>query len=106
MEGQLIVNRRQERLVEMSGHLTQDVKFGGGILGHLDQGGTFDVRQEEVVPNRWEITRLKINMRGKALIFKTISVQQNELRDHFQQVSDTLTLSQAADSLSKQVAIR
>jgi hypothetical protein len=45
-------------------------------------------------------------MKGKALFFKTISVQQNELRDHFERVSDTLTLSQAADSLLKQVAIR
>jgi hypothetical protein len=90
----------------MKGRLMKDVKFGGGILGHLEQGGTFDVRQEEVAPNHWEITELKVNMKGKALFFKTISVQQNELRDHFERVSDTLTLSQAADSLLKQVAIR
>jgi hypothetical protein len=106
MEGELIVNGRQKRLIEMKGRLMKDVKFGGGILGHLDQGGTFDVRQEEVAPNHWEITLLNVNMKGKALFFKTISVQQDESRNHFQQVSDTLTLSQAADSLLKQVAIR
>jgi hypothetical protein len=106
MEGELTVNRKEKRLIEMKGRLMKDVKFGGGILGHLEQGGTFDVRQEEVAPNHWEITQLKVNMKGKALFFKTISVQQNELRDHFERVSDTLTLSQAADSLLKQVAIR
>ena len=32
------------------GHLTQAVKFGFGLLGHLDKGGHFEVKQAEVVP--------------------------------------------------------
>ncbi len=48
MEGVLRVNGRQKRLVEISGHLTRPVKFGGGLLGHLDAGGHFYVKQEEV----------------------------------------------------------
>jgi hypothetical protein len=71
----------------------------------LDPGGTFDVRQEEVAPNHWEITFLKVNMKGKALFFKTINVQQNEMRSHFHQVPETLTLMQAMDLLQKQEAV-
>ena len=48
MEGVLWVNGRQKRLVEISGHLARPVKFGGGLLGHLDAGGHFYVKQEEV----------------------------------------------------------
>jgi hypothetical protein len=102
MEGQLIVDRRQKRIVEFGGHLTHEVRFG--ILDHLDQGGTFDVHQEEVAPTHWKITLLKINMRGKALFFKTISVQQDESDSRFRQVSGTLTLAQAVDLLRKQGA--
>jgi hypothetical protein len=36
------------RLEEISGRLSQEVKFGEGILGHLDRGGDFDVKQAEV----------------------------------------------------------
>jgi hypothetical protein len=104
MEGKLTLNRKENRLAEMDGRLMHDVKFGGGILGHLDQGGTFDVRQERVGADYWEITRLKVNMKGKALFFKTISVEEDESRSHFQQIPDTLTLAQAGDLLLKEAA--
>jgi hypothetical protein len=103
MEGELVVDTKQQRIVEFSGHLIHAVDFGGGLLGHLNQGGTFDVRQEEVAPNHWELVLLKINMNGKALFFKTISVQQDEKHSGFHRVPDTLTLAQGEDLLRKQV---
>jgi hypothetical protein len=106
MEGELVLDTKQQRIVEFSGHLIHSVDFGGGLLGHLDQGGTFDVRQEEVAPGHWEISLLKINMKGKALFFKTISVQQDEKYSDFHRVPDTLTLAQAEDLLRKQVAAK
>lgn len=36
----------------LNGHLMEDVKFGGGLLGHLDKGGKFEVRQTEVAPGQ------------------------------------------------------
>ena len=102
MEGTLTVNSKQQRLVEISGKLMHEVKFFGGMLGHFDQGGTFDVRQVEVGANHWEIERLIVDMKGKALFFKTIGVQQDETHSHFQQLPDNITLSEAADMLVKQ----
>jgi hypothetical protein len=43
-------------------------------------------------------------MKGRALFFKTISVQQDEKRSEFQRVSDTLSLTEGEDLLRKQVA--
>ena len=74
-------------LAELSGHLIQAVKFGGGLLGHLDKGGQFNVKQEQVSPGFWELTVLNIQMKGKALFFKTIAVQQKMLRSSFRRVS-------------------
>jgi hypothetical protein len=36
----------------------EEVKFGGGLLGHLDKGGTFDAKQEPITKGYWEMTGL------------------------------------------------
>ena len=106
MAGRIWINTRENRLVEIEGHLTRGVKFGGGLLGHLDKGGEFHVKQSEVSPGYWEITLLHVNMHGKALFFKTIAVQENEIRTNFQRVPDNLTLSEAAEQLQKQSTVK
>lgn len=103
MEGVLWVNGKQKRLVEISGHLTHPVKFGGGLLGHLDAGGRFHVKQEEVEPGYWELAVLDVDMKGKALFFKTIGVQEDMKRSLFRRVRDDLTAAQGASLLNQQV---
>jgi hypothetical protein len=105
MEGEMWVDCKQERLAAFNGHLTQDVKFGLGLLGHLDKGGHFEVRQAEVVPGHWDMTTMSVEMSGKALLFKNIGVQKMEKRWRFQQVSDDLTLTQAADILNRHIVV-
>jgi hypothetical protein len=105
MEGELWVDCKQERLAAFNGHLTQDVKFGLGLLGHLDKGGHFEVRQGEVVPGHWDMTTMSVVISGKALLFKNIGVQKMEKRWGFQQVSDDLTLTQAADILNRHIVV-
>jgi hypothetical protein len=102
MDGYVIVNTKEYRLVEIAGTLTHGVQFFGGLLGHLDPGGTFDVRMTEVAPGIWNIARMKVNMRGKVLFFKTIGDQEDETRSDFRQVPDGTTLSQAEQMLLKQ----
>lgn len=102
MDGFVIVNAKEQRLVEISGRLTHRVEFGGGLLGHLDAGGTFDVQREEVVPGHWAITRLKVNMNGRILFFKTISEQQDETDSNFQRIPDSTTLAEARLMAQKQ----
>jgi len=99
MEGSIWIDTRENRLAEIQGHLIESIKFGGGLLGHLDKGGQFHVKQSEVAPGHWEITVMQVDMRGKALFFKTIGVQQDEARSDFRHVPEGLTLSQAAEEL-------
>src|ERR1700730_844054 len=105
LDGEMWVDRKQERLAAFNGHLTQDVKFGLGLLGHLDKGGHFEVRQAEVVPGHWDMTTMSVEMTGKALLFKSIGVQKKENRRDFHQVSDDLTLTQAADILNGHIVV-
>jgi len=104
MDGSLWVDEKQNRLAEMSGHLTNGVKFLGGLLGHLDKGGRFEVKQEPVAPGYWELTVLDVQMTGRALFFKTIGEQQQFSRSEFKRVPDDLTLAQADQMLKKEVA--
>jgi hypothetical protein len=99
MAGKMWVSGKENRLAEIDGHLIKRVEFGGGLLGHLQKGGEFHVTQSEVQPGHWEITALHIHMRGKALFFKSIGVQEDETRSDFHRVPDDLTLGQAAEKL-------
>jgi len=105
MQGEMTVETKQERLAEINGHLMEDVKFGGGLLGHLDKGGMFEVRQTEVAPGHWEVTILGVDMKGKALLFKTIGVQEAEKHSDFHLMLDDLTLAEAADILNRQIVV-
>jgi len=99
------VDTKQERLAEINGHLMEDVKFGGGLLGHLNKGGQFRVRQAEVAPGHWEMTALSVDIKGKALLFKTIGAQETENHSDFHRVSDDLTLAEALGILNTQIVV-
>ena len=105
MQGEMTVDTKQERLAAMNGHLMEDVKFGGGLLGHLDKGGKFEVRQAEVEPGQWEMTVLGVDMKGKALLFKTVGMQETENHSDFHRVPDGLTLAEATDMLNRQTVL-
>ena len=105
MEGEMWVDCKQERLAAFSGHLTRDVKFGLGLLGHLDKGGHFEVRQAEVVPGHWDLTNMTVEITGKALLFATIGMRKKETHADFYQVSDDLTLAEAADMLNRKLVV-
>lgn len=105
MAGEIWVDARHQRLVSMNGRLMNDVKFGGGLLGRLEKGGEFSVKRTEISPGNWEVVEIVVNMRGRALLFKTISVQQKELHSSFQPVPDDLSLSGAAGLLLKETLL-
>ena len=51
------------------------------------------------------MTFLCVDMKGKALFFKTISVQETENHSEFQRVADELTLADAAGILNRQIVV-
>jgi hypothetical protein len=105
MAGEMWVDGRQQRLISISGRLMNEVKFGGGLLGHLAKGGEFTVKRAEIAPGDWELTELTVNMQGKALLFKSIAVQQKEVHSNFERMPDDLTLADAANVLLKQTLV-
>ncbi len=105
MEGEILVQAKEQRLAAISGRLVEEVKFGGGLLGHLEKGGTFSVRRAALGPAQWMLVAMDVNMKGKALFFKNIAVQQKEYRRNFRKLPDDLTLADAAQILTNHVTL-
>src|ERR1700730_7592060 len=101
LAGMMWVDPQQKQLARSDGELTSEVKFAGGLLGHLDQGGVFSVRFRQVDSGQWLMAALQVNMSGKALLFKTISVQEEREFEDYRRVPSNLTLGQAEEFLEK-----
>ncbi len=101
MKGTLWIDRSEVRLARIEGQLFEDVNFGWGLLGHLDKGGTFKVHLKEVGPGHWETVLVDLNLRGRAVVFKTINVKQKQTFSDFHRMPDDLTLGKALEILQK-----
>jgi hypothetical protein len=97
MAGELVVDKGQNRIATISGRLTEDVTIGWGLLGRLHEGGTFRVERRQVAPELWQITETHVHIEGKALFFKNIGEQQDEVQTEFTQVPNGTTLEQAVE---------
>jgi hypothetical protein len=106
LEGSLLVDDEQKRLAEINGQLTSEVRFGWGLFGHLDKGGTFLVKQEDLGSGHWELTMMDVEMNGKALFFKTIAVREKKICSDFRQIPDSTSLQQAYEYLRQDPEFR
>jgi hypothetical protein len=78
MAGELWIDQQRERMVKLDVHLIDDVNFGWGILGKLYKGGSILVQQEDVGNDHWEQNHFKLDLHGKALIFKPLEFEITE----------------------------
>jgi hypothetical protein len=95
MNGTLVVDKAQHRIETISGRLTEDVTFGFGFFGRLQRGGTFRVERRELAPGIWQITETHVHIQGRALLFKNIGEQQDEVQSGYTPVPHGTTLEQA-----------
>jgi hypothetical protein len=106
MEGMMVVDTKQKRLKQLKGTLRRDVNFGFGLLGKLEKGGTFAIERQQIAPGVWSITETHVQIQGRALIFKSIDEQQDEVTSHYRPTPPSLTLADAAKMLKDGTAAR
>jgi hypothetical protein len=99
MTGDLVVDNKQHRICKIKGHLIHDVTFGGGLLGRLKERSSFALEQQQVGPSVWQLTAIHVHLEGNALLFKSVSLQQDDRRSKFQPEAADATLEQAATSV-------
>jgi hypothetical protein len=102
MEGYMTVNDAQHRIVSIKGRMIHDVKFWGGFLGNIKSGGTFEVERREIADHVWQITDTHVHIHGHALLFKSISDQEDDEKAKFKLLSGNLSPSEAEKFLLAQ----
>ena len=83
LAGEVWIDQAQERLTRLDAHVIANVDFGWGILGKLDKGGTIQLEQSDIGNHDWELTSMKLNLKGKALMVKSLNIQLTEQASHF-----------------------
>jgi hypothetical protein len=86
LAGEVWIDQDQERLTRLDAHVIANVDFGWGILGKLDKGGTIQLEQSDIGNHDWELTSMKLNLQGKALMLKSLDIQLTEQATHFSDV--------------------
>ncbi len=104
MRGHLLIDSNASRIAEIDGALEKDVSFGWGILGHLDRGGRFLVRQADIDGHHWQLTRMELAFTGKMLFFKSLTIRSSDTFSDFHQVPPDLTFAEGVELLKKEVA--
>lgn len=102
MAGDMTVDDTQHRIALLKGTLIHDVKFFFGVFGNLLSGGTFNVQRHQLAPGVWQITQAHIHIQGHALVFKSISEQEDDVKWKFKQLPDNITFEQAEKLLLEQ----
>ena len=100
MNGTMVIDSTAMRMTKIDGTMFRDVSIGWGIIGHLDKGGRFIVEQTEVDKGDWVITKMRLDFTGKALIFKSIRIDETDVSTDFKKVPK-MTVAQALDYLKK-----
>jgi len=99
MEGSVWIEPAQERIVRIEGMLVKDVSFGWGIVGHLNKGGIYKIAQTQLAPEKWRITTLDVNLKGKMFLFNSFRFQRKETNSRFQPVSPEMNFPEAVNEL-------
>ncbi|MDP9049429.1 MAG: hypothetical protein M3O31_01720 [Acidobacteriota bacterium] len=101
IEGELWIDRVQERMTRLDARFIADVDFGFGLIGKINKGGTVLLEQANIGDNDWELTGLKIHVTGKALLVKSFSYQVYEQASHYSPVAPGMHYRDAIDVLKK-----
>ena len=94
MTGDVWIDARMKRLSRLEGRLDENVDFGFGLLGRLDKGGWFRVQRVQVSPTEWKTRQLELHLSGRAVLFKTIARNTDEVRGGFAAVPAGINFAQ------------
>lgn len=95
MAGDIWMEQSHERVYRLNAHLVADVDFGWGVIGRLDKGGTIYLEQTNIGGDDWELTSMKLNLTGKLLMFKSLTVRLSEEMGRFSPVPPNIDYRQA-----------
>ena len=102
MEGTMVAEPRDLRLVRIEASLVEDVTLGWGLLARMNKGGRITMEQSLLPDGEWVTRRMTLDFTGKAFLFKTIRIQQKQSITDFRPAPANLSLAEGIELLKKQ----
>jgi hypothetical protein len=103
MEGTLLIDPDNARLVRMETRFFRNVDFGGGILGRIDRGGSFEFEQQPIGDDHRAITTVALHFNKRVLLMKT-RIDSVTKASGFQCIPKDMTLQQGFQQFLNQPA--
>jgi hypothetical protein len=97
MEGTVSIKQPEDRLCELQSRIASPVSFGFGLLGKVNQGGSFQLQRRQVSPDTWKSVRMVVHMNGKILMMKSLTRDQDSIRSEIKLVPQHISLQQAVE---------
>jgi hypothetical protein len=101
LDGIVFIDLHEKRIARISGSLGTRVKFGYGLIGHVEQGGATEITRVHLSPGVWKTSVERIDIDGRIVMFKTINKHQDESRTGFEPVAPDTTFAQALDKFGQ-----
>jgi len=101
LDGIVFIDLHEKRIARLSGSLETRVKFGYGLIGHVEQGGTTEITRVNLSPGVWKTSAEQIDIDGRLVMLKTINKHQDESRTGFELVAPDTTFAQALDKFGQ-----
>jgi hypothetical protein len=98
MEGTLVIDAKQLRLLHMDFHVVKEISIGFGLLADIHRGTNF-MSDRAYVDGSWHTMHVATQVRAKAVLFKTVDLNVDLQRSDFKPVEHEMTVSQAAARL-------
>lgn len=105
MEGHIWIHQQDRRIARLEAKLVEDVKLGWGLVATLHKGGRFRLEQSKLAGGRWEISQMTLDFTGRAFLFKSIKIRQEQSISKVRRVPDNLSLAEGIELLRKQNGI-
>jgi hypothetical protein len=99
--GEVLIESTDERMTKIDARFIVDVDFGLGLLGKVNKGGHVVIEQTDIGGHNYQLTALRVNMTGKALLVKTLNFQIEEEASKFSQVEPGMDYRKAIAMLTK-----
>jgi hypothetical protein len=84
LKGRVWIDAKSRHLTRMEGTIFQGVNFGWGMLAHIYPGGQLVMEQADAGSDRWIFTHFTQKVSVRALMVKTVNVNENVDASAFQ----------------------
>jgi len=100
MSGWLTIDAKDLRLVHIEARLPADVSIGFGFLATIHAGSHF-ASDREFIDGHWRTVHVVTDIRGKAILFKSVGKDSDLTRSDFHYLDPDITLAKAVELVEK-----